>query len=71
MPAPQMNLMQTNGSLQLSWLVPSTNFVVQQSSDLLNWESVTNTPELDCNNLQDEMILLPCNASGFFRLASP
>jgi photosystem II stability/assembly factor-like uncharacterized protein len=70
-PAPQMNITPANGNLCFSWIVPSTNFVVQQSSDLQNWWSMTNAPVLNLTNLHDEMILSPSNASGFFRLATP
>ncbi len=32
-PSPQVNIAPTNGNLVLSWIVPSTNFVLQQNSD--------------------------------------
>jgi len=58
----------TNGSLKLSWLVPSTNFVMQQSPDLQNWADMTNQPVLNLTNLQNEVILSPPGSNVFYRL---
>ncbi|HUA67712.1 MAG TPA: hypothetical protein VMA13_04120 [Candidatus Saccharimonadales bacterium] len=71
-PEPQLNLVPTNGNLALSWIVPSTNFVLQQNPDLTteNWTDVTNEPVLNLTNLQDE-VKLPLPASNcFYRLAT-
>jgi hypothetical protein len=70
-PTPQLNLAPTNSNLALSWLVPSTDFVLQQSCDLHNWSDVTNQPLLNLNNLQNQVMLSPTNSSGFYRLATP
>ena len=70
-PAPQMNITPTNGNLTLSWIVPSTNFVMQESPDLGSWADMTNPPVLNLTNLQDEVILPPTNSSGFYRLKTP
>jgi len=70
-PSPQMNITPTNGSFKLSWLIPSTNFVMQQSSDLASWSDVTNAPVLNLTNLQNEVILSPSNSSGYYRLKTP
>lgn len=67
-PSPQLNLTPANGSFALSWLIPSTNFVVQQSSDLADWETLTNPPALNFTNLQEELSLSSTNNSRFFRL---
>ena len=71
-PSPQLNLAPTNG-IKLSWIVPSTKFVVQWSSDLSagNWQNVTNGPVLNLTNLQDEVSLTGTNQCGFFRLKTP
>ncbi len=71
-PVPQLNLTSSTGNLTFSWLVPSTNFVLQQNFDLTpaNWVTLTNTPVLNLTNLQDEVVLPPTNSSGFFRLIS-
>jgi hypothetical protein len=49
------------------------NFVLQQNLDLTttNWTDVTNTSTLNLTNLQDEVILLPTNGNGFYRLKTP
>jgi len=70
-PTPKLNLSASPGQVMLSWLVPSTNFVMQQSSDLASWSSVTDAPVLNLTNLQNQVILLPTNSSGFYRLATP
>jgi len=72
-PSPQLNLAPSGSNLTVSWIVPSTNFVLQQNLDLTatNWSDVTNPPVLDLTNLQDEVILLPTNSSSFYRLKTP
>jgi len=70
-PAPQLNIATSNTSLDLSWIVPSTDFVMQQSSDLGSWADMTNTPALNLTNLQNEVILSPIGSSGFYRLKTP
>lgn len=70
-PEPQMNITPTDDNLLLSWIIPSTNFTLEQNSDLTtpNWTDVTNTPGLDLTNLRDE-VLLPLTVSNvFYRLA--
>ena len=61
----------TNDSFKLSWIVPSTNFVMQQSSDLQNWSDMTNQPILNLTNLQDEVFLPPPGSNVFYRLKTP
>ena len=65
-----LNLMPSSTNLALSWLIPSTNFVVQQSPDLILWSSITDAPTLNLTNLNNELSLSPTNSSGFFRLMS-
>jgi len=69
--SPKINLTASNNSLVLSWLIPSTNFVPQKSSDLVSWEDMTNQPLLNLTNLNNELTLSPTNSSGFFRLSTP
>lgn len=70
-PSPQLNLSTSNGALTFSWLVPSTNFVLQESPDLDNWIALTNLPALNLTNLQDQLTLAPgANNQDFFRLIS-
>ena len=69
-PSPQLSLAPADTNLALSWLVPSTNFVLQENLDLTttNWVTLTNTPTLNLTNLQNQVMLSPTNDSGFFRL---
>jgi photosystem II stability/assembly factor-like uncharacterized protein len=70
-PSPQLNLTFSNVNLALSWTIPSTNFVLQQSSDLTSWADVTNAPALNLTNLQNQVMLSPSNSIGFYRLKTP
>ncbi len=71
-PTPKLNLTTASNNLDFSWLVPSTNFVLQENSDLTttNWMTLTNTPTLNLSDLNDEVVLSPSSSSGFFRLMS-
>jgi hypothetical protein len=62
-----------NNSSAISWIVPSTDFVLQQNPGLTtsNWMDVTNPPALNFTNLQNEVTLLPIGDSGFYRLKTP
>jgi hypothetical protein len=68
---PSMNFTPTNGNLKLSWLIPSTNFVMRQSSDLQIWADVTNQPVLNPATLHNEVILSPPGSSVFYLLKTP
>src|ERR1039458_2896324 len=70
-PAPQLNIATANTNLDLSWIVPSTNFVMQQSLDLGSWKDMTNKPVLNLTNLQNEVMLSPSSSRGFYRLKTP
>lgn len=72
MPTPLIRLTPSGGSLALAWIVPATNFVLQQKSDLATagWVTLTNRPVLNLTNLQDEITLSPAAGNGFFRLKS-
>lgn len=69
-PTPSLAISPSSYNFNLSWTVPSTNFVLQQSPDLISWSSVTNSPTLNLTNLNNELSLSPTNSSGFFRLMS-
>jgi hypothetical protein len=70
-PAPQLNITPSSSNLALSWTVPSTNFVMQQSSDLFVWKDLTNTPVLNLTNLQNEVVLPSPGGNAFYRLKTP
>jgi hypothetical protein len=69
--APELNLAPLHTNVALSWIIPSTNFVLQQSSDLTAWVDVTNKPALNITNLQNEVTISPSNSSSFYRLKTP
>ena len=72
-PSPQITAQLTSSNLVLSWLVPSSNFVLQQNSDLttVNWVTLTNTPTFIPLSLQNQVTLPYANSSqGFFRLSA-
>ena len=69
-PSPQLNIHQQSSTLLVSWLVPSTNFVLQQSTDIaaVNWTPVTNNPALNFTNLNQEVSVPTTASNAFFRL---
>ena len=71
-PAPQLNLAHTNGAFALSWILPSTNFVLQQNLDLAttNWTILTNLPVLNFASLENKVTVSPTNDRCYFRLVS-
>lgn len=72
-PTPQLNLTTSNNNLTLSWIVPSTNFVLQQNLNLTttNWAMVTNAPALNLISLQYQVIMSRPSSNDFYRLATP
>ena len=72
-PEPELNLVVSGNKLKASWIIPSADFVLQQTSDLTtpNWITVTNPAALNLNDLQYEVELPPANNHAFFRLATP
>jgi hypothetical protein len=69
-PSPQLNVASVSNTLTFSWTLPTTNLVLQQTSDLASWSVVTNPPVLNYTNLQYQVSLAPTNNNGFFRLIS-
>lgn len=70
-PAPSLALKISHNTNSLSWIVPSTNFILQQSADLANWSDVTNKPVLNLTNLQNQVTLSASSNNLFFRLKTP
>jgi photosystem II stability/assembly factor-like uncharacterized protein len=71
-PTPNLKLSVSGNGAALSWPVPSTDFVLQQSTTLdpANWGAVAATPALNLTNLQCQ-VLLPLGASNnFYRLST-
>jgi len=69
-PSPQLAVGLSGASLGLSWLVPSSRFVLQQNSELgsTNWLDVPTPPTLDFTNLHHRVTLPPSLGSSYFRL---
>jgi hypothetical protein len=70
-PSPHLSVNRLPGKLDFSWVIPSTNFILQQSHDLISWVHLTNAPMLNLTNLQNHVTVSPTNSNGFFRLSSP
>jgi photosystem II stability/assembly factor-like uncharacterized protein len=70
-PGPQLELSMSGSNPKISWTVPSTNFVLQQSLDLLTWSPATTMPSLNYSNLQDEVIVTNSGGSVYYRLKTP
>ena len=72
-PSEKFDCTMTSANLDISWSVPSVNFVLQQILDLTstNWFSVTNNSSFDPVNLRYHVTIPITNALGFYRLAFP
>jgi hypothetical protein len=72
-PKPSLCLAASNSNLAFSWIMASTNFVLQKISDLskANWATMTNTPVLNLTNLQNQIILPSPGSNVFYRLKTP
>jgi hypothetical protein len=68
--SPQMALAISGGVLIASWTVPSTNFILEQSADLISWSAVTNPAVFNVANLQYQTSVAATNFDGFYRLAT-
>jgi hypothetical protein len=68
--SPRLAATPAASGLDISWLVPSTSFVLQRNDDLgtTNWADVSITPSLNVTNLHYEVTVLPTNGRGFYRL---
>jgi photosystem II stability/assembly factor-like uncharacterized protein len=70
-PAPDLNISTTNAHPLVSWVVPSTNFVLQQVTGSFagKWVTLTNKPKLNLTTLRNEVTLPVPSTNVFFRLA--
>jgi DNA-binding beta-propeller fold protein YncE len=66
-PAPVLNLPAPDNVI--SWIIPSLDFTLQQSPDLLNWTDMTNVPVLNLTNLENQVLLPSPARNSFFRLS--
>jgi photosystem II stability/assembly factor-like uncharacterized protein len=72
-PAPVLSIAPSGNRLAFSWIVPSTNFVMEQISELgaTGWTAVTNVPTINLTNLQSEVTLPLPAGNTFYRLKTP
>jgi hypothetical protein len=70
-PSTRLNISPADNKVVLSWTIPSTNFALQESPDLISWSSITDVPTLNLTNLRNEITLPSTNRSGFYRLSTP
>lgn len=68
--APRLNIVYSKDKFILSWIVPSTNFVLQQSADMSLWLDLTNIPTLNFTSLQNQAVLSHTNSNTFYRLTT-
>lgn len=71
-PTPCLNIALSCTNLALSWIIPSSNFSLQQNSDLTttNWINVATAPVLNLTNLQNQTTLPFPEGNYFYRLKS-
>jgi len=71
-PAPALAVASSGGSLFLSWVVPSIDFVLEQNADLgtTNWTDVSGTPVLDYSTLRNQVTVPAPAGPMFYRLIS-
>jgi hypothetical protein len=69
-PPPVLNAKPSGSNLALSWIVPSTNYVVQQITNLTagNWSVLPVTPTFNLTNLQNQVFLPLSSGNRFYRL---
>jgi hypothetical protein len=67
---PLLNITAAGSNVILSWLVPSTDFTLQQNAALntTNWTDVPIAPTLNLTNLHQEVLVGPDSGSRFYRL---
>jgi hypothetical protein len=70
-PSPQLAIDRPGANLELSWLAPSTPFVLEQTADLrsADWLAVPTLPTLNLTNLHYQLTLTPASGKSFYRLA--
>jgi hypothetical protein len=69
---PSLSIAPSGTNLALSWPLPSTGFVLQQSADLTstNWANVTNTVT-PTNYWNQVTVSPPASGNVFYRLVNP
>jgi hypothetical protein len=67
---PTLNILSTNASVRLSWIIPSTNFVLQETADLIstNWTEVADTSSFDPTTYQESVTRPATGSNSFYRM---
>lgn len=68
--APVLEIAPTNNLIKISWLIPSAEFVLEQTFDLhsTNWSAVDAIPTLNASNLHYEVSMPISGSNAFYRL---
>lgn len=68
--SPELQIKPLTGNAVVSWLVPSTKFVLQENPDLAstNWTDVTGSPSLNLTNLENEVSVSLSPGRNYYRL---
>jgi hypothetical protein len=69
-PSPRLKTAETDSAFGVSWLVPSTRFVLEETSDLAsgNWTNAPSAPTLNLTNLNYQWTASQSQNNAFFRL---
>lgn len=70
---PKLGIHPSDAVINLTWIVPSSSFVLQENSDFTttNWTDVQINRSLNFSNLTYQVTESPRNGQGFYRLRSP
>jgi photosystem II stability/assembly factor-like uncharacterized protein len=65
-----LQIVPANNYVKISWLVPSSDFVLEEKSDLLstNWTAVSEVPNINTSNLHYEASVSMSGSNAFYRL---
>ena len=69
-PTPALNIVLSGSNAVVSWTIPSTDFALQENSDLTstNWTDAPVSPALNLTNLQDQVMLSTATGNVYYRL---
>jgi len=72
-PAPVLHIGPTNSDALVSWIIPSSPFVLQQKASLsdVGWAPSPDPGVINPNTLNNEATVRASNSFGLFRLSNP
>jgi hypothetical protein len=67
---PLLSLAPVGNNVAISWVIPSTNFLLQQTPalDSAGWTTVSNSPVFNPSALQNQVIIAPSSDRSLYRL---